>query len=252
MRETQTTQNSASHSSKSTSYKKALKRALLEKLMQEGITLLLSEGCFDELQEAETQEGELIWLKDKEILILGEDQKTLKDLRFFLPLKVENSSSSLEAQMQFLWHSFEQTLTLGEVAKVILPKLAMSIFESIKPKNFSFLQGEALPTTSPFSKEWERSPDARGRFLRVYSDISQIGKTQESQVGAHIHQPLYKGIKSMSYHSCQPSQQRDSFIGVSHIDLEPSPPTKKTEDEAEETRPNNIVVAVLWKIGEVL
>lgn len=219
---------------------------------QEGLCVRLTNGTYKIFKDFPTAEGELIWLRDLDILALGEEGRTIENARYYVIIdSLTNLSISLDQRIASFWRRLSNNTIEGEVVKIILPKAHASLFLSMKPSHFSLLEGGLLPEESLFyGLGWEEIPDGRGCFTRGVKTVEELGQVQEDQIGEHSHSlkiPYVNSIEGETINR-QPktkgSKKKDDgfiFEGFQRFTSLPY---------AQEVRPKNIAILRIWKIGE--
>lgn len=202
----------------------------------------------DSLGDFDILRGE-VWLDlEKNQLFISSKNQKIRDISYFLSFsQKEKTEIPLDEKMRRLWQTYFQRMVLGEVAKIILPKAHASLFISLKPKNFSTLEGESLEGSFFEKKGWSFAPDARGKFVQTGGN--QNAEIKKDNVGSHTHPAiahyLLRDTGSIlgSNTGGGISVIRDSGRGrVGNL---------LTADMGhKETRPKNIAILSIWKISE--
>lgn len=180
---------SIENTQKSSSFQKDLEQ-LLAYTLSKGLRFTLISGESSQLEAFIPALGELVWLKDQGALVLGEGESPLSQCRDRLSVyQVFDTLKTLESQVKEVWHRLNQRSALGSVKEYIFPPLWAQEFIRQKPQNFVFLQGETLPSSSPFV-QWgsqKKALEGKGFFFRVWDGSQSLGQTQASSVGRHEH-----------------------------------------------------------------
>lgn len=225
---------------------------VIDFINQEGLCVRLTNGTYKVFKDFPTAEGELVWLRDLNILALGEEKSTIGKTRYYVIIDSGTDYSlSPDQQIASFWKRLSNNTVEGEVVKIILPKGYETFFLTAKPSHFSFLEGGVIPEGSLFyGLGWEEIPDARGCFSRGVNSVEELGLVQEDQIGKHNHSlkiPYVNSIEGETVNEhpkTKGSKKKDD--GLIYEDFE-----KFTSlPYAKEVRPKNICVLRVWKIGE--
>jgi len=220
---------------------------------EEGLCIRLTNGTYKVFKDFPTAEGELVWLRDLNILALGEEKSTIGKTRYYVTIDSGTDYSlSPDQQIASFWKRLSNNTVEGEVVKIILPENYDSWFTSMKPSHFSFLEGGVIPEGSLFyGLGWENIPDSRGCFTRGVDTVEELGEVLEDQIGRHSHNLKYPYVNSLenssiNYTPYQKKKDKDKGNGF----LFDSVGRFTSLPVAKEVRPKNIAVLRVWKIGE--
>lgn len=200
----------------------------------------------DSLGDFDILRGE-VWLDlEKNQLFISSKNQKIRDVSYFLSFgQKEKTEIPLDEKMRRLWQTYFQRMVLGEVAKIILPKAHASLFISLKPKNFSTLEGESLEGSFFENKGWSFAPDARGKFVQTGGN--QNGEIKKDNVGTHTHPAIARHL----LRDTGSILASDTGGNLSVMQEYGRVGNLLTADMGgKETRPKNIANLSIWKISE--
>lgn len=223
--------------------------ALVEILQKEKIIVRTQTGTSKALANELTEEGELFWLKDLGIVMMGESGKKVSELSLYVPVQIFTASNiSLDQRVRSFWERLDANTVLGEVSKIILPKAHAIMFESLRPDSFCFLEAEDLEGTDFEGLGWDKSPDARGRFFFTAKNPEDVGKLTPFSMQAH----QQKGdtrypVSQTNQNNLNPQNRNPNMTTYQNGG---TAPIKTDPWGGGETRPKNLAVKAVWKIKE--
>lgn len=204
----------------------------------------------DSLGDFDILRGE-VWLDlEKNQLFISSKNQKIRDVSYFLSFsQKEKTEIPLDQKMRILWQTYFQRMVLGEVAKIILPKAHASLFISLKPKNFSTLEGESLEGSFFENKGWSFAPDGRGKFVQTGGKGN--AEIKKDNVGTHTHPTITHEV--MANRGSVLASDTGGELGVLTESKDNNSIAHNLQTESEkikETRPKNIAILSIWKISE--
>lgn len=180
-----------------------------EYLRGKGLRLAILTDEQENLEEYIPLRGELVWVKDRNYLAIGDGKKVTVYNQRFLVRERYDSLISLEDRAREIYRRLSYSMAVGGIKEFLFPPALAQIMIENKPYWFSFMEGEELEEFSPLKEEneWQVIPNALGKWVRTHEtrgnseakDLNrELGDIQGALVGEHPHEVPQKYIEPLS------------------------------------------------------